>query len=191
MTTYKKNYMEVCLTTGDGIQHLRLYGYLKRLDIPIKNETVTNTENQFGMVIVICDSDALVALKKREDLFETISVMDGEDVRWGLYKTMKNENIVNQIKDFMFSFDFSDPKKSIETMLHKANETSIELFRKNKSFIDDYVNVNFLTYEEKLKDLESMITYFEYLERYEDCALLVEIKEKVKKSHFKKLWLNG
>jgi hypothetical protein len=91
----------------------------------------------------------------------------------------------------MFSFDFSDPKKSIETMLHKANETSIELFRKNKSFIDDYVNVNFLTYEEKLKDLESMITYFEYLERYEDCALLVEIKEKVKKSHFKKLWLNG
>jgi hypothetical protein len=191
MTTYKKNYMEVCLTTGDGVQHLRLYGYLKRLDIPIKNETVTNTENQFGMIIVICDSDALVALKKREDLFETISVMDGEDVRWGLYKTMKNENIVNQIKDFMFSFDFSDPKKSIETMLHKANETSIELFRKNKSFIDDYVNVNFLTYEEKLKDLESMITYFEYLERYEDCALLVEIKEKVKKSHFKKLWLNG
>jgi hypothetical protein len=183
--------MEVCLTTGDGVQHLRLYGYLKRLDIPIKNETVTNTENQFGMIIVICDSDALVALKKREDLFETISVMDGEDVRWGLYKTMKNENIVNQIKDFMFSFDFSDPKKSIETMLHKANETSIELFRKNKSFIDDYVNVNFLTYEEKLKDLESMITYFEYLERYEDCALLVEIKEKVKKSHFKKLWLNG
>lgn len=183
--------MEVCLTTGDGVQHLRLHGYLKRSDIPIKNETVMNAENQFGMIIAVCDSETLAALKTREDLFDSISVMDGEDVRWGLYKTMKNENIVDQIKDFMFSFDFSDPKKSIETMLHQANETSIELFRRNESFVDDYVDTNFLTYEEKLKDLESMITYFENLERYEDCALLVEIKEKVKKGHFKKLWLNG
>lgn len=183
--------MEVCLTTGDGIQHLRLHGYLKRSDIPIKNETVINAENQFGMIIVICDSDTLAALKNREDLFDSISVMDGEDVRWGLYKTMKNENIVDQIKDFMFSFDFSNPKESIETMLHRANETSIGLFRKNESFVNDYINTDVLTYEEKLKDLESMIVYFEGLERYEDCALLVEIKEKVKKNHFKKLWLNG
>jgi hypothetical protein len=191
MTTYKKNYMEVCLTTGDGVQHLRLHGYLKRSDIPIKNETVMNVENQFGMIIAVCDSEALAALKEREDLFESISVMDGEDVRWGLYKTMKSENIVNQIKDFMFSFDFSDPKKSIETMLHRANETSIELFRKNESFIDDYIRTDFLTYEEKTKDLELMIEYFEDLERYEDCALLVEIKERVKRNHYKKLWLNG
>jgi len=186
MTTYKKNYMEVCLTTGDGIQHLRLHGYLKRSDIPIKNETVINAENQFGMIIAICDSDTLAALKKRGDLFDSISVMDGEDVRWELYKTMKNENIVNQIKDFMFSFDFSDPKKSIENMLHRANETSIELFRKNKSFIDDYISTDTLTYEEKIKDLELMISYFENLERYEDCAILVGIKNQVK-NHYKKL----
>lgn len=150
-----------------------------------------NAENQFGMIIAVCDSDTLAALKKREDLFDSISVMDGEDVRWGLYKTMKHENVVDQIKDFMFSFDFSDPKKSIETMLHQANETSIKLFRQNESFVDDYVDTNFLTYEEKIKDLESMITYFENLERYEDCALLVEIKEKVEKNNLKKLWLNG
>lgn len=183
--------MEVCLTTGDGVQHLRLHGYLKRSDIPIKNETVMNAENQFGMIIAVCDSDTLAALKKREDLFDSISVMDGEDVRWGLYKTMKHENVVDQIKDFMFSFDFSDPKKSIETMLHQANETSIGLFRQNESFVDDYVDTNFLTYEEKLKDLESMITYFENLERYEDCALLVEIKNKVEKNNIKKLLSNG
>jgi len=36
-----------------------------------------------------------------------------------------------------------------------------------------------------------MIEYFEDLERYEDCALLVEIKERVKRNHYKKLWLNG
>ena len=183
--------MEVCLTTADGVQHLRLYGYLKRSDIPIKSETVTNAKNQFGMIIIICDSDTLADLKVREDLFESISVMDSEDMRWGLYKTMKNEKIVDQIKDFMFSFDFSNPKESIETMLERANETSISLFRKNQSFVDDYVNTDQLSFEEKVKDLESMIIYFEKLERYEDCALLVEIKEKVKKFHLKNYLHNG
>ncbi len=183
--------MEVCLTTADGVQHLRLYGYLKRSDIPIKSETVTNAENQFGMIIIICDSDTLADLKIREDLFKSISVMDSEDMRWGLYKTMKNEKIVDQIKDFMFSFDFSNPKESIETMLERANETSITLFRKNQSFVDDYVNTDQLSFEEKTKDLESMIIYFEELERYEDCALLVEIKEKVKKFHLKDYLHNG
>ena len=191
MTRYKKNYMEVCLTTSDGVQHLRLYGYLKRSDIPIKSETVTNAENQFGMIIIICDSDTLADLKIREDLFKSISVMDSEDMRWGLYKTMKNEKIVDQIKDFMFSFDFSNPKESIETMLERANETSIALFRKNQSFVDDYVNTDQLSFKEKTKDLESMIIYFEELERYEDCALLVEIKEKVKKFHLKDYLHNG
>ena len=183
--------MEVCLTTEDGIQHLRLHGYLKRSDIPIKNETVMNAENQFGMIIIVCDSDTLAALKEREDLFGSISVMDGEDIRWGLYKTLKKDNVVDQIKDFMFSFDFSNPKESIENMLHKANETTIELFRENKSFINDYIRTDFLSYEEKLKDLESMIEYFENYERYEDCALLVDIKEQVKKSHIKTYLFDG
>jgi len=194
MTRYKKNYMEVCLTTADGVQHLRLYGYLKRSDIPIKSEVVTNAEKQFGMIIIVCDSDALADLKIREDLFESISIMDSEDMRWGLYKTMKNEKIANQIKDFMFSFDFSNPdtiEESIETMLERANETSITLFRKNQSFVDDYVHTDQLSFEEKTKDLESMIIYYEELERYEDCALLVEIKEKVKKFHLKDYLHNG
>ena len=59
------------------------------------------------------------------------------------------KKIVDQIKDFMFSFDFSNPKESIETMLERANETSITLFRKNQSFVDDYVNTDQLSFEEK------------------------------------------
>ena len=38
-----------------------------------------------------------------------------------------------------------------------------------------------MSYKHKLKDLDLLIEYFEEQERYEDCALLVKIKEKVKK----------
>ena len=36
-----------------------------------------------------------------------------------------------------------------------------------------------MTYEHKLKDLDLLIEYFEKQERYEDCALILNIKEKV------------
>ncbi len=45
---FKKNYIEVCFTTEDGIQHLRLHGYLKRNDIPVK--TVVLNNEYLGMV---------------------------------------------------------------------------------------------------------------------------------------------
>ena len=36
-----------------------------------------------------------------------------------------------------------------------------------------------MTYEHKLKDLDLLIEYFEKQERYEDCALILDVKEKV------------
>ena len=36
-----------------------------------------------------------------------------------------------------------------------------------------------MSYKNKIKDLDLLIKYFEEQERYEDCALLVKIKEKV------------
>ena len=44
-----------------------------------------------------------------------------------------------------------------------------------------------MTYKDKLKDLELMIEHFIEEERYEDCALLVNIKKKVIKHHEKQL----
>ena len=38
-----------------------------------------------------------------------------------------------------------------------------------------------MSYESKLKDLDILIQYFEEQERYEDCALILEVKKKVKK----------
>ena len=87
----------------------------------------------------------------------------------------------------MFSFQIKD-KNDIEKFLKQANETSLALFKKNDDFIDDYVETNEMSAKDKLRDLELMIEAFVEEERYEDCALLVKIKDKIKK-HYKKLKL--
>ena len=65
-------------------------------------------------------------------------------------------------------------KKDIEKFLTEANETSLALFKKNKDFINDYVETEEMSQKDKLKDLEIMIEAFVEEERYEDCALLVK-----------------
>ena len=37
-----------------------------------------------------------------------------------------------------------------------------------------------MTYEDKIKDIDVMINYFEEREQYEDCALLMKIKKRIK-----------
>ena len=84
----------------------------------------------------------------------------------------------------MFSFQIKN-KKDIEKFLVEANETSLALFKQNKDFIKDYVETKEMSPKDKVKDLNIMIEAFIEEERYEDCALLVKIKDKVKK-HYKK-----
>ena len=50
----KKGYIEVCLTTEDGIQHLRCHGWLKRSDHLVKSEQIFGKGSQdFGMFIIV------------------------------------------------------------------------------------------------------------------------------------------
>ena len=128
-----------------------------------------------------------------EMLFVDIDVMNGENERWGLIKNIERkneeverENLLDKIQDFMFSFQIRD-KEDIERFLKKANETSLKLFRQNKSFIKDYVETKELTYDDKIKDLNLMIEAFIEEERYEDCALLVEVKKQINKHYKKKI----
>ena len=86
----------------------------------------------------------------------------------------------------MFSFQIRD-KADIQKFLTQANETSLALFKKNNDFIKDYVETSEMTKKDKLKDLELMIEAFVEEERYEDCALLVKIKNKVIKFYEKSL----
>ena len=184
---------EVHLLTYDGSQHLRLHGWLKRNDVLIKSETIHNNDESFGRFMVFINDIMLEKLKEENierGLFLDIDVMNGESERWGLIKNIEKENerenLLDKIQDFMFSFQIRD-KDDIEKFLKKANETSLKLFKQSKSFIKDYVKTRELTYEDKIKDIDLMIETFVEEERYEDCALLVKVKQQINKHYKKKI----
>ena len=191
MAKYKRHReFEVYLTTFDGAQHLRLHGWLKRNDVLIKSEMIHKEDDTFGRFMIYVNDIMLEKLKLENverGLFCDIDVMNGESERWNLIKGMerkKSENLFEKIQDFMFSFQIRD-REDIQKFLTQANETSLALFKKNDDFIEDYITTKELSYKDKLKDIESMIEAFVEEERYEDCALLVKIKNKIKK-HYNK-----
>ena len=188
----KHRELEVFLTTYDGEQHLRLHGWLKRNDVIIKSENIVKENDYFGVFTVYVTENQLNKLKdqnRERSLFMDLEVMSTESERWNLFqgKTNDKSKLFESIENLMFSFQIRD-KNDIEKFLKQANETSLALFKKNDDFIDDYVETNEMSAKDKLRDLELMIEAFVEEERYEDCALLVKIKDKIKK-HYKKLKL--
>ena len=186
--------LEVFLTTYDGAQHLRLHGWLKRNDVLIKSENIADLDDYFGVFTIYINETMLDKLKEEnteKGLFIDLEVMSTESERWNVFRGMNDKNkILKSIQNFMFSFQIKD-KKDIERFLKQANETSLALFKRNKEFIIDYVRTKEMSAKDKMKDLDLMIEAFVEEERYEDCALLVKIKEKVikyyKKQKAKKL----
>ena len=180
--------IEAFLTTFDGAQHLRLHGWLKKNDILIKSENIADVDDYFGVFTIYVNDTMLDKLKEEnteKGLFINLEVMSTESERWNVFKGMKDkDSLFETIQNFMFSFQIKD-KNDIEKFLKQANETSLALFKKNDDFIDDYVKTDEMSIKDKLKDLELMIEAFVEEERYEDCALLVKIKDKIKK-HYKK-----
>ena len=176
--------LEVYLTTFDGAQHLRLHGWLKRNDTLIKAENIADNDDHFGTFMVYITENQLNKLKENNldsNLFMDLEVMSTESERWNLFQDInqkKKENIMDKIQDFIFSFQIRD-KEDIEKFLVQANETSLALFKKSDDFVNDYVETKEMSSKDKLKDLDLMIEAFVEEERYEDCAFLVKIKEKV------------
>ena len=178
---------EVYLTTYDGAQHLRLHGWLKRNDVLVKSENIHNSDDSFGVFLVFINDIMLEKIKvenMERGLYLDLEVMNTESERWNIIKKLdkeapkERENLLDKIQDFMFSFQIRD-KDDIVKFLNEANETSLKLFKQNESFVDDYIETKELTYEDKIKDIELMIEAFVEQERYEDCALLVKVKNKV------------
>ena len=194
MGKYKRHReFEVYLTTYDGTQHLRLHGWLKKHDVIIKSETFQKTESTFGTFMVYINDIMLEKLKEENyerGLFCDIEVMNTESDRWNLYKgiSKENENIFEKIQDFMFSFQIKD-KEDIERFLKQANNTSLALFKKDDSFVEDYIKTKELSYINKMKDIDLMIEAFVEEERYEDCAFLVKIKDRIQDYYINKLKL--
>ena len=187
--------MEVFLTTFDGAQHLRLHGWLKRNDTLIKSENIVDQDDYFGVFMVYITENQLNKLKENNtesSLFMELEVMSSESDRWNIFQGLNKDNLkdsfekdLEKIQDFMFNFQIKD-KGDIQKFLTQANETSLTLFKKNKDFINDYVETDEMSEKDKLKDLEIMIDTFVEEERYEDCALLVNIKNKVIKHYVHK-----
>ena len=184
---------EVYLTTYDGAQHLRLHGWLKRNDVLVKSENIYNSDDSFGVFLVFINDIMLEKIKienMERGLYLDLEVMNTESERWNIIKKLdkeepkETEHLLDKIQDFMFSFQIKD-KDDIEKFLNRANETSLKLFKQNESFVDDYVATKELTYEDKIKDIDLMIEAFVEQERYEDCALLVKVKNKVKQFYKK------
>ena len=182
--------MEVYLTTFDGAQHLRLHGWLKRNDTLIKSENIVDKEDHFGTFMVFITENQLNKLKENNtesSLFMELEIMSSESDRWNIFQGLNKDSFekdLEKIQDFMFNFQIKN-KDDIKKFLIQANETSLALFKKNKNFINDYVKTDEMSEKDKLTDLELMIETFIEDERYEDCALLVKVKNKVIK-YYKK-----
>lgn len=178
--TFKKGYIEVCLTTEDGIQHLRCHGWLKREKYLIKSEQVFKKGSEdFGMFVVVMSNDDLYeVIEYKGDMFNSFEVMSKENERWDTYKKIKDKDFVENISNFMFSL-VPENKVDIDKFIEQTNEATLKMFKTSNEFRADYVWSDFMSVEEKMNDLDVLITFFEERERYEDCAYLLKIKDKI------------
>ena len=181
--------IEVHIITIDGAQHLRLNGYLKRNSVLIKSEIISDDKKEgiFGRFMIYPTYKQLEALKKenrKNDLYSELETMTTEDGRWDLYKkdaAMFNiEKLDEGIKNFLFNISLQT-SKDISSWVEKANKVSMDLFKSSKSYQDEYVETNDMNYKDKIKDVDMMIDYFEEREQYENCALLLKIKQRIEK----------
>ena len=177
--------LEIYITTYDGAQHLRLHGWLKKNKTTIKMEhhASSKDEGYFGGFEVYISENLLERLKEdnlENGLFTDIEILSRRET-----KTFSMDNITKLdegIKDFLFDIagSISSPE-DITKFVGKANETTLKLFKQKPSYITEYIETNEMSYENKIKDLDILIQYFEEQELYEDCALLVKVKQKVEK----------
>jgi hypothetical protein len=176
---------EICLLTYDGAQHLKLHGWLKRHKVPIRTENIINENDCFGTFTVIINDDSFYDLEEENTekaLFMDLQIINRNDEDKGEYKINPTKKLdketLENLKSFIFKFEVKDPDE-IDDFLSQTNETSLALFRRNDDFIEDYVRTLEMEGEDKIKDIDFMIRYFLEDERYEDCALLQDIKKRV------------
>jgi len=182
--------MEVCIKTYDGTQHLRLHGWLKRNDVLVKMEQFTSEKERkkdthyFGSFIIFITEKTLEKLKEEnleKGLFMDLEILSSGEKRFETWKGIDSITKLDEgIKDFLFDIagSISSPE-DITRFVSRANETTVKLFRKSQTYITEYVETNEMTHEHKIKDLDMLLEYFEEREQYEDCALILEVKEKV------------
>ena len=118
--------------------------------------------NDFGMFIIVIPSEELYELMDlKDDMFISFEVMSKEEERWSSYKKKKDKDFIQNISSFMFSLA-PENKIDIDDFIAKTNEATLKMFKTSNEFSSSLG-----------------ISFFENLERYEDCAYLVKIKDKI------------
>ena len=183
----KSNEMEIYLTTYDGAQHLRLHGWLKINNTTIKAEQFASKgDGHFGGFVVFINLKTLELLKEentKSGLFMDLEIISEEETK--TFQLPDNIMKLDEgIKSFLFDLasgtSLSSPE-DVDHFVERANETTVELFKRSPSYITEYIETNDMSYKSKMKDLDILIEYFEQQERYEDCSLLVKVKQRVEK----------
>ena len=176
--------IEIYLTTYDGAQHLLLHGWLKKNRVTITMEHhASKNDGYFGGFEAYISESLLEKLKEdnlEKGLFTDIEILSKKETQT-FNLTDSVLKLDEGIKEFLFDIagGISEPK-DIDKFVGKANETTLKLFKHDESYITEYVESNEMPYKHKIKDLNLLIQYFEEQERYEDCALILEVIEKVK-----------
>ena len=184
----------VCIMTYDYSQHLRLYKWLNERKIPIKCSTILYKNIHYSALDVIMSDSFLCDIEMDnviKSLFVDILVnrnIATDNIIKGIKKP-PNKGIVSKVfpfgdvenlKDFISKFhNQSPPATEPADFLDQTNEVSLSLFKRNDKFIEDYVKTPEMDENDKVSDIEYMIEYFLKDERYEDCALLQSVKNRV------------
>ena len=126
--------------------------------------------------------------KLEDDLDEDGNFPLDEDGRFDPNRLENLDKFSNGIKSFMFSLDLQSPER-MDEFVKSANEMSLKLFKREDEFVEEYIKTPAMSSKEKIKDIEIMIEYFiENGERYEDCAILNKIKERIINYEINKLY---
>jgi len=114
-----------------------------------------------------------------DDLDEDGNFPLDEDGHFDSSRLDNLDKFSNGIKSFMFSLDLQSPER-MDEFIKSANEMSLKLFKREDEFVEEYVKTPAMSSKEKIRDIEIMIEYFiEDGERYEDCAILHKVKNKI------------
>ena len=96
------------------------------------------------------------------------------------------ENIQSSDKDQIGNRKhWNERLEKMEAFLGASHLFMLKMFKKNKEAIETFIDSKILTTEDKVKDLDQMIEYFEgspddiESQRFEDCAFIQKIKNRI------------
>ena len=56
---------------------------------------------------------------------------------------------------------------------------SLKMFMKIQKLKDEYIQMDEISFKEKIQDLDKLLKYAEYNELYEECSVLVDMKKQI------------